>query len=61
LLEARQRGLAVLLISADLDEVLMLADRVLVLYEGRIVGEFDDARHQRERIGQLMGGDRRHV
>jgi simple sugar transport system ATP-binding protein len=56
LLEASSRGLAVLLISADLDEVLQLADRVLVLYEGAIAGEFDGAAIDRDAIGMLMGG-----
>ncbi|MEI8057680.1 MAG: ABC transporter ATP-binding protein [Actinomycetes bacterium] len=56
LLEARDRGLAVLLISADLDEVLTLSDRVVVIYEGRIVGEFTDAASHRDVIGRYMGG-----
>lgn len=54
--EACDAGLAVLLISADLDEVLAIADRVLVLYEGRVVGEFTGAEADRDRIGLLMGG-----
>lgn len=58
LVEAREHGLAVLLISADLDEVLELADRVLVLYEGRMVGEFPRAAIDRDAIGRLMGGQR---
>ena len=40
LLQEKEAGAAVLLISADLDEVLMVADRVLVIYEGQIMGEF---------------------
>ena len=59
LLEAADRGLAVLLISADLDEVLQLADRILVLYEGEIAGEFESDQLERDQIGRLMGGGAR--
>ena len=53
--EAANEGLAVLLISADLDEVLAMSDRVIVLYEGRVVGEFT-GEVDRDRVGLLMGG-----
>ncbi len=56
LVEHRNAGSAVLLISEDLDEILALADRIVVMYEGRIVGEFDEAAADREEIGLLMGG-----
>jgi simple sugar transport system ATP-binding protein len=56
LLDRRDAGCAVLLVSDDLDEVLLLSDRVAVMYEGRIVGVFDRATADRERIGLLMGG-----
>jgi simple sugar transport system ATP-binding protein len=56
LLERRDQGCAVLLISDDLDEVLLLSDRVAVMYEGRIMGVFDRVDFDRERIGLLMGG-----
>jgi simple sugar transport system ATP-binding protein len=56
LVEARDRGIGVLLISADLDEVLHLSDRVLVQYEGRFVGEATREQADRRRIGLLMGG-----
>jgi simple sugar transport system ATP-binding protein len=54
LLEAAERGVAVLLISEDLDEILALADRVVVMYEGRITEapQRDDV----EQIGLLMAG-----
>ncbi|MBC7217206.1 MAG: ABC transporter ATP-binding protein [Candidatus Caldatribacterium sp.] len=55
LLAARRRGKAVLLISADLDEVRALSDRVLVMYEGRIVGELAPESDE-YRFGLLMGG-----
>jgi simple sugar transport system ATP-binding protein len=52
--EAAAGYVGVLLISEDLDEILALADRVAVIYDGAIVGEVDDA--DVERIGQLMTG-----
>jgi ABC-type uncharacterized transport system ATPase subunit len=54
LLEQRERGVAILLISEELDELLALSDRVAVIYEGQIVGEVDDG--DIERIGLLMTG-----
>jgi len=56
LLAARDGGCAVLLISDDLDEVLLISDRIAVMYEGRVVGEFDRRLADRERLGLLMGG-----
>jgi simple sugar transport system ATP-binding protein len=50
------RGVAVLLISSELDEILAVADRVLVLYRGRVVGECPAEPGQRKRIGTLMAG-----
>jgi simple sugar transport system ATP-binding protein len=50
----RDAGTAVLLVSADLDEVLELADRIVVMHRGRVVGEFDAASAERDRIGLLM-------
>ncbi|MBV9270564.1 MAG: ABC transporter ATP-binding protein [Candidatus Eremiobacteraeota bacterium] len=56
LMEARNAGTAVLLISFELDEILTLADRILVMYRGRIAGEFPRERADRARIGSLMAG-----
>jgi general nucleoside transport system ATP-binding protein len=56
LLAARQRGAAVLVVSEDLDELLALADRLVVLYEGRIVGQLTAADADVEHIGMLMAG-----
>jgi len=56
LVELRAAGAAVLLVSAELDEVLSLADRVLVMYQGRIVGEVDPHRVDQEEIGLMMTG-----
>jgi len=54
---ARDNGAAVLLVSAELDEVLGLADRIGVMYDGRIVDVLDAADADRGRIGRLMAGD----
>jgi general nucleoside transport system ATP-binding protein len=52
----RDKGLAVLLVSSELDEVLSLADRVAVIYGGRIVGVLEGDAVERERIGLMMAG-----
>jgi ABC-type uncharacterized transport system ATPase subunit len=52
----RDNGRAVLLVSAELDEVLSLADRVAVMFEGRIVATLSIAEATRERVGLLMAG-----
>jgi len=57
--EASELDVAVLLISEDLDEVRALADRVIVMYEGRIAGEVDPAVASVEEIGLLMAGGAR--
>jgi general nucleoside transport system ATP-binding protein len=56
LIEARNAGVAVLLISFELDEIFALADRVLVMSGGRFVGSFDRANVDRGRVGALMAG-----
>jgi ABC-type uncharacterized transport system ATPase subunit len=53
---ARARGVAVLLISSELEELLSVCDRVLVLYRGRIVGEVPGGLAQHEAVGRLMSG-----
>ncbi len=58
LVEARDRGEAVLLVSLELDEVLSLSDRILVLYEGRIVAEHGPGATEEE-LGIEMTGGRR--
>lgn len=52
----RDQGVAVLLVSAELDEVLSLADRVAVLFGGRIVKQLPIEEATRERVGLLMAG-----
>ncbi|MGH9287847.1 MAG: ABC transporter ATP-binding protein [Acidimicrobiales bacterium] len=54
IVEMRDAGTAVLLVSAELDEIFTLADRVGVLFRGRLVGEFDRADATRETVGLLM-------
>lgn len=56
ILRKRDAGKAVLLISVQLDEVLSLSDRVLVMFGGRIVGEVDPKTTSEEEIGLLMAG-----
>ena len=56
IVEARDQGLAVLLNSSELDEVLALADRVVVMYRGEIVGEVSGDEATREAVGMLMAG-----
>jgi simple sugar transport system ATP-binding protein len=56
LIEARNAGVAVLLISFELDEIFALSDRVLVMSGGRFVGAFDRANVDRGRVGALMAG-----
>ncbi len=56
IIEERDRGTAILLISTDLEEVRSLSDRLLVLFKGQIVGEVDPATAKVEDIGLLMAG-----
>src|SRR5262245_16427909 len=55
ILDARDRGIAVLFISEELDEIIEMSDRVLVMYEGRINAEFE-GKIDREAVGRAMGG-----
>ncbi len=56
LVEMRDRGAGVLLISADLDEIWALSDRVAVVFEGRIVAVKDIAETDQQEVGLLMAG-----
>ena len=58
ILEKRAEGAAILLCSADLDEVLRLSDRVITIYEGQVTGEFDRDHLNKEEIGYYMTGTR---
>jgi len=56
LLQARDDGKAVLLVSADLEEILSLSDRIAVMYEGQIVGILEPAEATEARLGMMMTG-----
>jgi ABC-type uncharacterized transport system ATPase subunit len=56
--DAATAGVGILLISEDLDEILALADRIAVMYEGSVVGEVDARRADVEQLGLLMAGGR---
>ncbi len=59
LVEQRDAGKAVLLVSLELDEVMNVSDRILVMYEGEIVGEFDPHKVTVEELGLYMAGAKR--
>ena len=56
LLAFRARGAAILLVSSELDEVMQLADRVIVMFSGRSAGEFDPEDTSDKDIGLMMAG-----
>ena len=56
LLARRAAGTAILLVSEDLDEILALSDRIVVMYEGEIVGEMAASEADLDRLGLLMAG-----
>lgn len=59
LVKERDEGKAVLLVSLELDEVMSLSDRILVMYEGEIVGELDPKKTTVEELGLYMAGAKR--
>lgn len=56
LLAQRARGVAILLISTELEEVLALSDRIIVMYEGHLMGEVSGGRANIQKIGLMMAG-----
>lgn len=58
LLELKEQGKAILLISAELSEVMNLSDRIAVLYEGEISAAFENGTYTKEEIGLFMTGKR---
>jgi len=60
LVELRDRGVAILLVSAELEEIFSLSDRVLVMYQGKFAGEVDPKNVDQEEIGLMMTGCLRH-
>ncbi|HWS28926.1 MAG TPA: ABC transporter ATP-binding protein [Clostridia bacterium] len=62
LLAQRKEGTAVILVSADLEELMSLSDRIIILYEGSVSGEISDVTNvTEEKIGLLMGGASDHA
>ena len=59
IMEKRNSGCAILLVSADLDELYRLSDRMVTIYEGQITGEFDPASIEKHEIGYYMTGSRK--
>ena len=59
LVAQRDEGKAILLVSLELDEVLSLSDRILVMYEGEIVGELDPKKTTAQELGLYMAGAKR--
>jgi general nucleoside transport system ATP-binding protein len=59
LVEERDEGRAILLVSLELEEILSLSDRILVMYEGQIVGEFPPGASEEELGVAMTGGGRR--
>lgn len=56
IVQMRDRGIAVLLVSAELDEIMALSDRIAVMYRGQIVATLDTSQATREGLGLLMAG-----
>jgi ABC-type uncharacterized transport system ATPase subunit len=56
LVKSRDLGCAVLVVSVELDEVLALADRILVMFAGRIVGEVEGGQADERQLGLMMAG-----
>jgi ABC-type uncharacterized transport system ATPase subunit len=61
LVEMRDRGVGILLVSAELDEIMSLSDRIAVMYEGQIVGIIDAKDASREELGLLMAGSHKEM
>ena len=59
LVSERDKGKAILLVSLELDEVMSLSDRILVMFEGEIVGEFDPKKITVQELGLYMAGAKR--
>jgi len=59
LIEMRDRGVGILLVSAELDEIMSLSDRIAVIYEGEIVATLDAKDATREELGLLMAGSKK--
>lgn len=56
LIGARKKGCGIVLVSADIDEVMKLADRIIVMFEGKIMGETTGQNPDMDKISSMMGG-----
>ena len=56
IIQARDSGVGVLIVSTELDEILSLSDRILVMFRGRIAGEFEGGKVSKSEIGLAMAG-----
>lgn len=56
MIEERDRGTAVLMVSTELDELLEISDRILVMYSGKVMGIVNQKNATREQLGKLMAG-----
>jgi simple sugar transport system ATP-binding protein len=54
--DAAEAGIGILLISSELEEILDLSHRIIVLFQGRVIGEMDRGQVDLPRLGRLMGG-----
>ena len=61
LLELKRQGKAILLISAELSEVMNLSDRIAVMYEGEVSAQFVNGEYTKEEIGLFMAGKKQEV
>lgn len=61
LLELKEQGKAILLISAELSEIMNLSDRIVVLYEGEVSAQFVNGTYSKEEIGLFMAGKKAEV
>ncbi len=58
IVDARDAGIPVLLVSADLNEILSLSDRIIVMFQGRVMGELSQAEATPEKLGLMMAGSK---
>jgi len=56
IVEARDAGVGVLIVSTELDEIMSVSDRILVMYRGRVIAEFEGAKAEVNEIGLAMAG-----
>lgn len=58
-MDVKEKGLGVLLVSADLEEIFSLSDRIIVMHEGEITGNLQVDEADEEKVGLLMMGGKR--